>query len=442
MKITIPPQAAGTVRALSQIGYSPETAICDLIDNSIQAGATNIEVFQNIEENWMSIRDNGRGMIDQQIIDAFTYGKRTEDSHSLGKFGMGLKTAATSLGNRISIFSATRPEQAKDTDFSGTFTLDVASIELNDKWEIERTEIDTEAKKRFIRRHNQLAPEILPPGGHPCTGTFLKIDKLKNVLGKEYQDRTSKPFYKAIKDFVKGLELYIGRTYYHYLKDGIKISVEGKFVEPVNPLEKAEVFWETSYTLTGVKHEEELPIKVLKTQDETGVFIYRERRLIEAGRSNFGIKKDSCIAVLFEFTENLDNILEVDLQKSKIEHLKLDADIIDTIERKVKEARKEAIAFEPLPTPEEKPVDASQDAPIETPMQPVTDKPVSDTKPVITEQNETPTNPQEPEDRTVIDQPEPAEIKQHNTRATKTKGTATTRRITNNTTGTTNKRNT
>lgn len=344
MKINIPPQAAGTVRALSQIGYSPETAICDLLDNSIQAGASSIDLFINLEENWITIRDNGSGMKDQQIIDAFTYGKKTDGSKSLGKFGMGLKTASTSLGGKVSVFSATTIE-GDTIEFSGTFVLDIGSIERENKWEIERVETDPDHKKRFIKRHNQIAP----PEGSNCTGTMLRIEKLNNLLGKEYQDKTAKPFEKATKDFVAGLRKHLGKTYFHFLKDGIKIAVDGKFVEGTNLLDGGELLWETSYSLPGVKHEEDLPVRIYRTTEDTGIFIFRERRLIEAGKTGFGIKKDSNIAVVFEFTENLDNILEVDLQKSKIERLKLDADIIETIERKIKEITKEAKAQTPEP---------------------------------------------------------------------------------------------
>lgn len=355
MKINIPPQAAGTVRALAQIGYSPETAICDILDNSIQAGASCIDIFINLEENWITIRDNGVGMTDQQIIDAFTYGKKTEGSKSLGKFGMGLKTASTSLGGKISIFSATTADEHA-TEFSGTFVLDIGSIERENKWEIERVETEPDHKKRFIKRHNQVAP----PEGSNCTGTMIRIERLNNLLGKEYQDKTAKPFEKATKDFVTSLRKHLGKTYFHFLSAGTKIAVDGRFVEGTNFLEGGELLWEASYTLPGVKHEEDLPVRVYRTAEDTGIFIFRERRLIEAGKTGFGIKKDSNITVLFEFSENLDNILEVDLQKSKIERLKLDADIIETIERKIKEITKDAKAAGPTPNPENPSISAGQ----------------------------------------------------------------------------------
>lgn len=361
MKITIPPEAAGTVEALSQIGYSPHSAICDIIDNSIQAGANYIEVSTNPAEGWLEIRDNGSGMDNDEVREALIYGKRTKSSTSLGKFGIGLKTAATGLGRKVSVYSAKYNKEKEVPELTGTFILDTEHIKKENKWEAIRQETEPEVRKRFIRKHNNIntALEKIDPS-YPkteCSGTVIRIEKLKNILGKEFQDRTGKPFHKAVKTFKDDLREHIGRVYANFLKgdanNKIFIEVDGKLADPISPLETAELIKELSFPVTGLKHSEELVAKIYKCHEETGVYLYREGRLIEFGRIMYGLKRDSRLVLVFDYSQNLDNIFPVDVQKSKVDP-KLDSDIIDEITSFIKNARR----LSPPPEIEVKPTAA------------------------------------------------------------------------------------
>ncbi len=61
-----PPRADGTIEALRGLGYTTETALADLIDNSITAGATKVEITFHWagSDSWVTICDDGRGMSD------------------------------------------------------------------------------------------------------------------------------------------------------------------------------------------------------------------------------------------------------------------------------------------------------------------------------------------------------------------------------------------
>jgi len=348
MKITIPPEAAGTVEALSQIGYSPESAICDIVDNSVQAGASYIEINTNPAENWLEIRDNGCGMDNDEVREALIYGKKTSKSKSLGKFGIGLKTAATGLGKRVKVYSAKYNPVSEVTDMSGSFILDTDHIKKENKWEAIREETESDVKRRFYRRHNSIENFLTKKDpSHAslgATGTVIRIEKLKNLLGKDYQDRTGKPYQKAIKEFKERLREYLGRVYYHFLKDGaqgkIYIEFDGKLVDPVNPLDSASLVDSLTFSVPGVNYAEEVTAHVYKDAQDSGVYLYREGRLIEHGRLLFGIKRDSRVIVVFEYSENLDNVFTVDVQKSKVDP-KLDSDIIDELAGIIKKMRKE-----------------------------------------------------------------------------------------------------
>src|ERR1700729_1587348 len=100
--VEITPSAAALIGSLRGLGYSPETAIADLIDNSITAGAATVE----IDLQWNSgnpvaaILDNGNGMDENRLAEAMRLGGQGPDSQradsDLGRFGMGLKTASLS----------------------------------------------------------------------------------------------------------------------------------------------------------------------------------------------------------------------------------------------------------------------------------------------------------------------------------------------------------
>ena len=71
-----PPSAASLLSSLRDIGYNIETAIEDLIDNSITAESTRIEIrmIWNEGEPWVAILDNGKGMSSSELIQAMKLG--------------------------------------------------------------------------------------------------------------------------------------------------------------------------------------------------------------------------------------------------------------------------------------------------------------------------------------------------------------------------------
>lgn len=105
--IPIVPHAGKVTDALSRIGYSIEEAAADLIDNSVDAAASKILVrfvHDGSEIRRIFVADNGRGMTEQELLAAMQFGTtRERDEQSLGKFGMGLKTAAFSQGRSLTV---------------------------------------------------------------------------------------------------------------------------------------------------------------------------------------------------------------------------------------------------------------------------------------------------------------------------------------------------
>ena len=104
------PNARILISALQHIGYDDISAIADVIDNSIDANATEIKIFIDKDENnkiKITIVDNGQGMDMATLDEALKLGSNTihEDIADLGKFGMGLSTAGLALANKTIVLT-------------------------------------------------------------------------------------------------------------------------------------------------------------------------------------------------------------------------------------------------------------------------------------------------------------------------------------------------
>jgi len=106
----IVPYAPVLVESTRSIGYSFETAVADIIDNSISAGATEIRVcFMSKDPQWLCIEDDGYGMTESELEIAMRYGSHspsdTRSKDDLGRFGLGLKTASLSQCRKVTVMS-------------------------------------------------------------------------------------------------------------------------------------------------------------------------------------------------------------------------------------------------------------------------------------------------------------------------------------------------
>ncbi len=97
MQFTVTPSAARLATSLRDIGYDFGTAVADIVDNSIAAGATDIDVRFSAEPNRVVISDNGSGMTANALNEALRFGSRRDYAEGdLGRYGLGLKTASLS----------------------------------------------------------------------------------------------------------------------------------------------------------------------------------------------------------------------------------------------------------------------------------------------------------------------------------------------------------
>ncbi|MBB5638906.1 K+-sensing histidine kinase KdpD [Pedobacter cryoconitis] len=97
------------IESIRDIRYSFEVA--DLIDNSITAGASQIQIYlaPQPQQIRFAMLDNGQGMAETKLKEvmrhAATNPKDFREKNDLGRFGLGLKTASFSQCRKLTVVS-------------------------------------------------------------------------------------------------------------------------------------------------------------------------------------------------------------------------------------------------------------------------------------------------------------------------------------------------
>ena len=128
------PDPESLLESIRSVGYSLKEAISDLIDNSISANASRINVIIDLENaGEFHLLDNGDGMDHQKLVSSFRLGstnpKTTRDENDLGRFGMGMKTASLSQCRSVTVTS-------KQNNTIVSRTLDLDEVSNLKKWVI------------------------------------------------------------------------------------------------------------------------------------------------------------------------------------------------------------------------------------------------------------------------------------------------------------------
>ena len=104
------PYAPILVESTRSIGYSFESALADIIDNSLGKETTEVNIlFSSKEPQFVAIVDNGTGMSEEELESAMCYGSKgsleERDKNDLGRFGLGLKTASLSQYRELTVIT-------------------------------------------------------------------------------------------------------------------------------------------------------------------------------------------------------------------------------------------------------------------------------------------------------------------------------------------------
>lgn len=200
------------VKAMRDSGYKNAAyAIAELMDNSIQAGATSVELLcgERIERlkqrsrsriNEVAVLDNGCGM-DPEILQMalqFGNGTRLGDYSGIGRFGMGLPNSSISQARRVDVWSWQRgPESAIHT------YIDIDEIE-----------------KGTLKQVPEPQPRAIPEIWREVGNTF---DEMGTLVVWANLDRI---MWRTARSIIDNSELLIGRMYRYFLIDSsVKIRL-------------------------------------------------------------------------------------------------------------------------------------------------------------------------------------------------------------------------
>lgn len=215
------------LRVLRNSGFHLQTAMGELLDNSVDAGANEIDVYvfiNNLQKKNIMIVDNGKGMNESTLQYSLTLAKELKVGiDQLGKFGMGMKTAALSISTQFEILTKT---------FSGEVLYGEFNINKMEKLGDYKTDVRRATKEEESFFHSKL-------GKRKRSGTILIIkncDRLDVTFGT----------------FVKQMQNYIGLTYKNYINKGITFAVndmpvKGEKIQGIDPLMREN---ENTYVVT------------------------------------------------------------------------------------------------------------------------------------------------------------------------------------------------
>lgn len=171
--------ASSLIESMRDVGYSLETALADIIDNSITAKSTRVDIFCDADapEPTIGILDNGTGMNEEELINAMRPGSRNpldnRENGDLGRFGLGMKTASFSQCRCLTVVSKQNSEI-----FATRWDLDFVAEE-ND-WLLQIPTKEEVNKMPFIERLGDKGTLVI----------WQKMDRLKdqtrNTLLKDY----------------------------------------------------------------------------------------------------------------------------------------------------------------------------------------------------------------------------------------------------------------
>ena len=318
------PYAPFLIESTRAIGYSVESAIADIIDNSIAADSKNVSIYFGTVAPYIAIVDDGCGMTSDQLTEAMRYGSsdpsQNRDEKDLGRYGLGMKTASLSQCRRLTVIS-------KQADTVNGRQWDIDHIEKTKKWsliDLSRDEIE-----------NIPAFEYLQTEENGTLVVWQNLDKLQvNGLTTE----------KAIETKIDDVRVHLSLVFHRYLSgeggNRLVIKINNVLLKPFDPFfsgKSMTVMAEEKIEISGRKGKVivtpyTLPHPSKMTKDELekyggkdglrslqGFYIYRNRRLLTWG-TWFGLRKKDeftkLARVKVDIPNSLDDLWTLDIKKS------------------------------------------------------------------------------------------------------------------------------
>ena len=219
--------AEAFVQGIRDLGYkSTGTALDELIDNSIDANATAVNVVFGYGEAGankpvaLAVVDNGDGMIPEMIRAACLWGgtHRHNERTGFGRYGYGLPSACVSIGRKYSVYSK---EKAGAWNKVTVDLDDILAGKYNHDGNGRIPEAEKEDLPLFVK--NYIQDQSGPVSSSLPHGTVVVIEKLDRIN------------WKTSGSLKEHLSRHFGTVYRNYLRN-TPVHIDGAIVQPIDPL--------------------------------------------------------------------------------------------------------------------------------------------------------------------------------------------------------------
>lgn len=315
------PYAPLLIESMRSLGYSFDTAIADLVDNSVSARAKNISILLDPSKDpQLIIFDDGHGMDSATLEEALRFGSRgpseTREAHDLGRFGLGLKSASLSQCRRLVVVS-------KRDGCLSCFSWDLDEVQRSNDWSIIEYSPEEIAKLPSINLFDDIE-----------SGTYVLLQNFDRISA------TSSDVGSTIIKSLDSTEGHLSLVFHRIIsEDGVKIYINNRPIEPKDPFlehhKSTQRLREQEITIDGSRitlqpyilpHRNKLTAEDLKKvggsedlRTHQGFYVYRCKRLILWGTWFRLLSKEELnklARVKVDIPNSLDNIWSIDVKKS------------------------------------------------------------------------------------------------------------------------------
>ena len=314
------PFAPSLIESMRSLGYSFPAAIADLLDNSISAKASNIDIISTPGmEPSLIILDDGNGMTENELCEAMRYGSsnplETRREDDLGRFGLGMKAASLSQCRKLIVVS-------KKEGKVSAYSWDLDYVINSESWML--MGFTEEEILQFPHIDRLLEKEH---------GTYIYLSEFDRI--KEGTGNLSETFNKCLDDMINHLAL----VFHRFIDEGLTIRVNQLELEARDPFlsyhRATQRKRESSFRINNEKitlkpfilpHLSKLSQDDLdkvggkdRLRSEQGFYVYRNKRLIIWGTWFRLERKDELnklARVMVDIPNSLDYMWSIDIKKS------------------------------------------------------------------------------------------------------------------------------
>lgn len=319
------PMADILIESMRSIGYTFESAMADIIDNSISAKANEINIIFNPSECNLGFIDNGNGMNKEELKEAMRWGSKdplaVRSEIDLGRFGLGLKSASLSQCRKLTVVSKS------ENGMLNGMCWDLDHVRDTGKWSVLNLTVDEISKLPNISNLSEKS-----------NGTYVLWEDFDKI------EVTSKDLVSTLEELLDYASDYLALVFHLYIADNLTIKINGTELKKIDPFLTKNSFTQVlkadplsikdndgkshqikvePYVLphfNSLSVEEKLMMgKHGEFRNKQGFYIYRNKRLIIWGSwfrmaGNNEAFKNARVKV--QIPNSLDDIWSIDVKKS------------------------------------------------------------------------------------------------------------------------------